>query len=488
MAAIVSTDFRVLNANNFKEDVADASTNVYIGIGKADVWSNSLSDRTDSTNISSEFPPDDHLDEFGLARQNLIAIKKVNASDVSHVVRRYNWTTNRVYTAWDSNDSSIFDKEFYILTSEFKVYKCIVKGPAGSTVQPTQTLTSPTAESDGYVWKYMYTISVAESEKFLTNTYMPVKTVSFIDADTGAEYVNNTAAQADLSEADYAQYLNQKASRDSYTHNSVNAAGGIERIVVTNGGTYSAGSSAPTVHITGDGSGATATATMNNAGTAVESITVTTKGNHYTVADITFSAGDASARAVFAPQRGHGVDPVAELGAFYVGVNTQLDVGDADITQGNDFRQVTLIKNPKAYDTANGLSYGGAAFTAATGKATGFLKMGSSTANYQVDELLQQTKSNSKVARAFLLEKDDSANKLFYYQNELTGFEPFEDSATRAVVGQTSNTSGTMVSSGTRINPAEIDIKSGDILFLENRAPINRSANQIEDIKLIIEF
>ena len=116
MAAIVSTDFRVLNANNFKEDVADASTNVYIGIGKADVWSNSLSDRTDSTNISSEFPPDDHLDELGLARQNLIAIKKVNASDVSHVVRRYNWTTNRVYTSWDSNDSSIFDKEFYILT------------------------------------------------------------------------------------------------------------------------------------------------------------------------------------------------------------------------------------------------------------------------------------------------------------------------------------------------------------------------------------
>ena len=160
MAAIVSTDFRVLNANNFKEDVADASNHVYIGIGKADVWSTTLSDRTDSTDISGEFPPNDHLDEFGIARQNLIAIKKVNSSDISHVVRRYNWTTNRAYTAWDSNDASIFDKEFYILTSEFKVYKCIVKGSGNSTIQPTQTLTSPTAESDGYVWKYMYTISV----------------------------------------------------------------------------------------------------------------------------------------------------------------------------------------------------------------------------------------------------------------------------------------------------------------------------------------
>ncbi len=485
MAAIVSTDFRVLNAGNFKEDVADTTNNVYIGIGKADVWSNSLSDRTDSTNISSEFPPDDHLDEFGIARQNLIAIKKVNASDISHVVRRYTWTTNRAYVAWDSNDPSIFDKEFYILTSEFKVYKCIVKGPANSTVQPTQTLTSPFVESDGYSWKYMYTISVADSEKFLTNTYMPVKTVSFIDADTNAEFINNAAAQADLSEADYAQYLNQKASRDSYTHNSVNAAGGIERIVVTNGGTFSSGSSAPTVTITGDGSGATATATMNSGGTAVESITVTTKGNHYTVADITFSAGDAVARAVLAPQRGHGVDPVAELGAFFVGVNTQLDVDDTDITQSNDFRQVTLIKNPKAY---NATSYAGAAFTAATGRATGFLKMNSATTNFLRDEVLQQTRSDGKVAKAFLLDKDDAANKLFYYQNELTGFVPFEDSASVAVAGLTSSTSATMHASQTRINPAEIDNKSGDLLFLENRAPINRSANQIEDIKLIIEF
>ena len=97
MAAIVSTEFRVLNANNFKEDIADTSNNVYVGIGKADVWSNSLSDRTDSTNISSDFPPDDHLDEFGLARKNLIAIKKLGSSDVSHVVRRYTWETGTVY-------------------------------------------------------------------------------------------------------------------------------------------------------------------------------------------------------------------------------------------------------------------------------------------------------------------------------------------------------------------------------------------------------
>ena len=36
-------------------------------------------------------------------------------------------------------------------------------------------------------------------------------------------------------------------------------------------------------------------------------------------------------------------------------------------------------------------------------------------------------------------------------------------------------------------NP-EIDADSGDILYIENRAPITRAADQTENIKLVIEF
>ena len=39
MTAIVTSNFRVVNAENFKQDVADANTSVYVGIGKSDVWS-----------------------------------------------------------------------------------------------------------------------------------------------------------------------------------------------------------------------------------------------------------------------------------------------------------------------------------------------------------------------------------------------------------------------------------------------------------------
>ena len=529
MAAIVTSNFRVLNANNFKEDVSDSS--VYVSIGKSDVWSLTTSDTTDTT----PFTPEDHLDDEGEARANLIGMKKVAASDLSHVIPRYTWTSGNSYVAWDSDDGSIFDKAFYIVTSEFKVYKCIKAGGGASSIQPTQTLTDPQTESDGYIWKYMYTIGVADAEKFLTNSYMPVKTVSLsaegvvaattsssttvvltganldilsgmtvsgtnisgtptVSARTGNTLTLSTAqsltasdiltfafasdsdAETSLTEADFAQYLNQKASRDSST------AAGIERIEVTAGGTGYA--SAPTVTITGDGSGATATATV--AAGVVTTITVTGKGTNYSVADITFSGGggsDAGARAVLSPKAGHGVDPKSELGGFFMSLNVQLDGadGNGDLTVGNDFRQIMLIKNPKVY---NATPLAGAIASADTLKATSYLDFASAVdvTDYTVDELLVGQTSG---AQAYVVEIDSANGYIYYHQNDKTGYASFTDG--EDVQGQSSTTTGALESASAVGNP-EVDRASGDILFLENRDPINRTTTQIEDIKVILEF
>jgi hypothetical protein len=458
MTAIVTSNFRVINAENFKEDVADAATSVYVGIGKSDVWSLTTSDTTDTT----PFTPVDALDALGEASQNMIGMKLIGAADVSHVVPRYTWASDVSYHAWDSDDGSIFDKKFYILTSEFKAYKCIKAGGSVSTIQPTQTLTDPTAESDGYIWKYMYTISVADAEKFLTTSYMPVKTVSLA-------YGSDAAAEAALSEADYAQYLNQKASLNSST------AAGIERVEVTAGGTYS---STPTVAITGDGTGATATAVMSGSGStqAVASITINNKGTNYTVANITFGSGDAAARAVISPETGHGIQPIKELGAFFIGLNSQLTGNEnGDLTVGNDFRQVTIIRNPKIYGP-------GAIATAASLKALKALDFSAATTGYLIDELIVGGTSG---AQAYVVENDLATGKIYYHQNSKTGYKAFQNS--EAVAGQTSSTSVTLKSSSALLTP-EVHPGTGDIMFLENRNPINRTATQIEDIKVIIEF
>ena len=468
MTAIVTSNFRSVNAENFKQDVADEATSVYVGIGKADAWSNTRSDITDTT----PFTPVDALDATGEAFQNMIGMKLVEAADISHVVPRHTWETNETYVPWDSDDGSIFDKKFYIITSEFKVYKAIKAGGAGSTVEPIQTLTDPQPEADVYVWKYMYTLAVIDAEKFLTNSYMPVITIDSKAGGQTSEYNNDQLAMDDLSEAYYAQYLNQKASLNSST------AAGIERIEVTNGGTYSA---TPVVTISGDGTGAAAIAVMSGSGSTqtVASITVDAKGTDYTVADITFSTGDAAARAVIAPARGHGTDPVTELGGFFIALNTQLTgAEDGDLTVGNDFRQVTIVRNPFNYGTAE-------VATAITRKTLRYLDFvsGVTVTDFDVDEVITGATSGAK---AFVVERDPTSGYIYYNQNSKTGYKSFEETGEN-ITGATSSTSGLLESSGALGNP-EVEPGSGAIMFLENRNPINRTATQIEDIKVIIEF
>ena len=543
MTAIVSSNFRVTNANNFKEDVQNS--NVYVAIGKADAWSATTADTTDTT----PFTPNDHLEDQNNARRQFIGLQKLTSADVSHVVKRYDWTTGRAYVAWDSNDANIYDKEFYVLTNEFKVYKCLRNNNGGqSTVQPTHTTADPVNLSDGYTWKYMYSITTADSEKFLTNAYMPVKTVPLtVEVTVAAAGANNqtkillTQASNDikvghrvknasgqdlgdiasiagaeltldgnlaqavsagdlltldfdtLGEAstalstDYTQYKAQLDSLDS------NEAGGIERIeVLTGGAGYD---SAPTVTIVGDGTGATvASADVTIASNVITAIDIGTStsgsshGTNYRVATVEFSGGTpetvATARVVIAPSEGHGVDPVSELGAFLVSLNTQLEgSGGGDLTVGNDFRQISILKNPKVY---NSTPYAGGLATASTLNPLPALNItgGGDVTDFSVDDVI----TSASGAKAFVAYVDGSGsnNKIYYYQNEKTGFKNFTPGTSETLTAQ--DGAGGSTFKATSISNEEVDRSSGEFLFLENRTPINRTLTQIEDIKLILEF
>lgn len=467
MAAIITTPFRVLNAENFKEDVADSNTSVYLGIGKSDAWSTATSDLTDTT----PFVPGDHIDSINEAHQQLIALKLLTSSDVSHVVPREDYADGKTFVGWDSDDSDIFDKKFYCITNEFKVYKCLKAGSGATSVQPVHTGVAPLTGADGYTWKYMYTVTTSDSEKFLTNSYMPVSTLAF-DISGGTASIPSGLAETDVK---YPQTASQVASYNSTT------AAGIERIEVIDGGSGYDPTDVPVVTVSGDGSGCQATAVVSSGGviTAIEVTgTGNSKGSGYTIADITFESGSASARAVIAPPNGHGTDPVGELGAFYVGLNTQLDgTGGGDITVGNDFRQITIIKNPFAS--------GSTVATANTLKATKYLQLasGESVTNFVVDQVITGADSGAK---AYLVEIDASQLKLYYYQNSKTGYKSFDND--EVITGSNPTGGSATTHASAAVNAGEVVKGSGQLIFLENRAPINRSASQIEDIKCIIEF
>ena len=104
------------------------------------------------------------------------------ASDVSLMVKYYPYVANTVYAQFDDIDPLLHTKEFFVCvleTSTYYVFKCLFNnGGIPSTVAPSFAQTNAQDEfystSDGYQWKYLYTIDSDTFNKFSTPTYIPV--------------------------------------------------------------------------------------------------------------------------------------------------------------------------------------------------------------------------------------------------------------------------------------------------------------------------
>ena len=184
MAAIITEKFRTHNAKQFIEDFSESGQSNYIFIGRSHAW-------TDDT--SPPAPANSQSEEIG-AYEDMIALKKVSSTDISHGLVRYDWTSGTKYDEYRDNYSSsnttnvtgvsnFFDGRGYVITDEFKVYKCLKTGMSGgstvaSTVKPTSVDTAnPQVTGDGYMWKFMYSVVASDVIKFVTNDFIPVKSI-----------------------------------------------------------------------------------------------------------------------------------------------------------------------------------------------------------------------------------------------------------------------------------------------------------------------
>ena len=452
MAAIITNKFRIHNAESYIEGFSEsAATNVYLFIGRPQAWTDDTAPPTPADNTDTEFN----------AYDDMVAMKRVTASDVTHAVVRRDWTSGTTYDEYahdysstntaNSGATSLSAATYYVLTDDYNVYKVISNdGNTASTTKPTGTSTGYITTADGYVWKYMYTISAADALKFLSTDFMPVK---YITSDPGAGQ----------------PYKEQWDTQQAATN------GEIKQIKITNAGTgYS---SAPTITITGDGTGATATATVS-AGN-ITAITINNVGSGYTQASITVSGGGGSSgalKAIISPEGGHSSNPVHELGGFYVMNNVRLEYNDGsgDFPVSNDYRRIGLVRNPYNYGTT-------VVATDTTRTATKSLTLSASglSGTFTVDETIT---GGTTSASAKVVDWNASTRVLRYYQDINTGFTAFNSSET--ITGGGSSASGT----NTAVNNPEVQPDSGDIMYLEHRRPINRASDQIEDIKLVIEF
>ena len=477
MAAIITEKFRLHNAKEFKQSATESGNAMYMFIGRPLSW-------TDDNNPPT--PVDSLNDEYD-AYANMVALKKVSSTDVSHAIIRRDWTSGTAYDEYRHNytssntatsgASTLWASTFYVVTSDYNVYKVISNnGGANSTVMPTGTSTSILTTADGYKWKFMYSISASDVIKFVTSDFIPVKTIGAKAAVEGDVGGLGTAASDDNS----AQWDVENGATD----------GTIEHARVTAGGSSYGSDGTYNVAISGDGASGQLTVTVSS--NAITAVAINAVGSGYSVASIdnsllqtaTSSTGTgASFDIIISPKNGHGADPVEELGGNYVIANSRLEYaeGSGDFPTDNDFRQIGLIVNPT---DAGGNTLSSATTLSALNRIT----LDSGATMPVVDDTIANAASITSGTAVGKVVSIDSTNRYIYFlpsADSVGNFNSF--SATNTIfVGSTSK--GTISSGGVSGSYPEIQRNSGDIVYLENRGAVARAADQIEDIKLIIEM
>ena len=145
-----------------------------------------------STWNSSPPSPKDNFDEENDYWDSMLSMLKLDTADLARVVRRYSWTSGTVYDMYRhdysrNNPSNVtgsthlYDSRNFVVNSDYRDYICLHNGTDPDNVNGKQSLSEPTfvdleprCGSDGYVWKYLFTISPSDVVKFQTNDYIPL--------------------------------------------------------------------------------------------------------------------------------------------------------------------------------------------------------------------------------------------------------------------------------------------------------------------------
>lgn len=517
MAAIITDQFRISSAKNFVSVASSSNNSYYVFVG--------LPNSTDYSPTWDTNPPSpkDSFDEENSYWDTAIALKKISPENIKQVVRKITWSSGTTYdmyrhditrtnTSKPSGATSLYAANYYVVNSDYRVYLCLQNGtnpenPEGrpSLDEPTFTDLEPRSagtSGDGYIWKYLYTITPSDIIKFETSNFIPVpKNWETNDPDSA---VRNNAA----------------------------TSGQIKIVTIKDRGVGigTANTTYTRVPIKGDGNGAEATIIINN-NSKVETITISSGGSGYTYGTVDLIAGNVPTGTtapifdvIIPPKGGHGADIYRELGANRAVLYARIenDQQNPDFITGNEISRVGIIENPYSFGSSSILTDDKASAVYAV-KLVG---AGYSTAVFTPDSLISQTVGVASTAVGKVVSYDQNTGVLKYWQDRtLAGFNTDGSKNTSPIYGFRLNrftsslgVGGTTVVQGGSINLSidqnfngisttinsrtyyfgqnfingvsdpEVQKYSGNIIHVDNRPSVTRSSSQKEDIKVILQF
>lgn len=374
-------------------------------------------------------------------------VKRLSNAEASFVVPRIDWKSGTIYDGYSNIVCNTTENlNFYVMNSSFQVFKCLDNnGGVPSTSEPSITLSSTSLEepyvqtADRYKWKYMYTLSSIQRQKYLTENWMPVTSNKFV------------------SEA------------------SIN--GSIDLVKINNSGNnYTNGALQNIITVNGDGTDAVLRANVSNG--QIQEIIIQNRGINYTYADIIVQdvpggiGTGANLEVVIAPQDGHGFDPVYELGASVLMFDCDFSGSDPEFIADNDYRQVFIVKNPIDNITQS---------LAKLEKYTLYHKVTTSPGigDFNEDETVFQGITFDTATFTANVVFFDAVQNILYVNNIKGKF-----SVNQSIKGVSSGSIRIINS----VQEPTLKPFTGKVLYISNTEPVSRNSNQTDRIRFILKF
>jgi hypothetical protein len=520
-------NFKVRNAKDFVDYINSQVSSLYVLLGKITEWPD------------DENPPavDNTLTQEVNIWSDASGLKRIKTNDAALGFRKVAYERGRSYDIYD-NTVNLENKDFYVITDENNVYKCINNANGGiSTVKPTHfKYENISTEFDGYRWKYMFTISESLIEKYIAPDFVPINIDTDVinnavpgtidnlkitsagsgyrpiasvnggneipvyvagdgDQNSSASINVTTSGEGEIVGFTFASggnnypYPNEKRQpiairqitangivENAYGIASTNINGQISDVEVIVKGTGYVNGTAQIVQ-----SSCRAYAETNADGELINTDIFTAReGANFTkatavIVDPTGTGG--SIVPIISPLNGHGSNPEKELFANYVMLNLRLS-GEAVFLDQDTFRRIGIIEDPVTFGTSDNINP--LVLTQDAVDAKYRLKIESPTANFTVGERIYGESSGTIGVETSIL--DDETLRVIVDDSLSSDFGFFNGELIRGL----ESGEGTVI---TDITDPQVDYNSGTILYINNREPVVRNSEfQVETVTLVIEY
>ena len=462
MAAIVTDSFRRNNAQFFLNDIASADSNYYVGLGKSEKWT-----VDEEALLPGDIPASLGIEGDSLdIKSNLVTLLKINETHAELVIPHIKWKSEAYYKAYSPYDPDCFYPSIleggdeinpcYAVVSG-RIYLCLQRGQGKTAGIPVATdYRATTYAGDGYVWILVDNISTALS-KLITDQFINITSgviseaiQPLVENDGGGllygfSVLDGGSGYGSLNEVTFvAQYSNGTSTEiDCPVVADVNApTGSILEVLLPGNWSFNASTSKKIV------------------------------GGYFKI-DSTGSG--AVIVPHIAPLRGFAHEPSRVLPSWFIGI--AIDAAD-DISNDGfyiPYRQISVLKGVQYDESASPDSLAAARYLTLASTPSSSISVG--------DKITFGTTGITAYFDSYVVVENESGSsrRLYFHQNSTTGYGDIPSN------GSITDSKG-MTVQYTSIHNNEYIAGSGDVIFTENRKPINRQSGQTEEIKIIIQF